>query len=44
MNLAIHPTLAKEGAYIFCCDNFLITGNGPERLHTSPQELYIVDC
>ncbi|MDR1320596.1 MAG: M24 family metallopeptidase [Gracilibacteraceae bacterium] len=44
MNLAIHPTLAKEGAYIFCCDNFLTTEAKPERVHTNPQELFVIDC
>lgn len=44
MNIAIHPTLAKNGAYAFCCDNFLITKNGPERLHSLPQDIFVIDC
>lgn len=44
MNLAIHPTLAKNGAYAFCCDNFLITKDGPERLHSFPQEIMVISC
>ena len=44
MNIAIHPTLAKNGAYAFCCDNFLITKNGPERLHVLPQDIFVIDC
>jgi Xaa-Pro aminopeptidase len=44
MNFAIHPTLVKNGAYAFCCDNFLVTANGPERLHSLPQDIFVVDC
>lgn len=44
MNFAVHPTLVKNGAYAFCCDNFLVTANGPERLHSLPQEIFVIDC
>jgi len=43
MNIAIHPTLAKNGAYISVTDNFLVTENGPERLHQFPQEIIVID-
>ncbi|ACL21434.1 hypothetical protein Dhaf_3416 [Desulfitobacterium hafniense DCB-2] len=42
-NIAIHPTLARNGAYISVTDNFLVTANGPERLHQFPQEIMIID-
>jgi len=43
MNIAIHPTFAKNGAYISCTDNFLVTNQGPERLHQFPQEIIVLD-
>jgi Xaa-Pro aminopeptidase len=42
MNLAIHPTLARDGAYAFACDNFLITEEGFERLHETQQEIFVL--
>ncbi len=44
MNLAIHPTLSKDGAYAFCCDNFLTTNGEPERLHSLPQDIMVISC
>lgn len=45
MNIAIHPTFAKNGAYAFACDNYLTTETEPIRLHKSPQELIkVVYC
>jgi Xaa-Pro aminopeptidase len=44
MNIAIHPTLAKGGGYAFCCDNFLSSETGGNRLHTFKQKIIPVDC
>ncbi len=45
MNIAIHPTFAKDGAYAFACDNFLTTEGEPVRLHKTPQTLMpVVFC
>ena len=43
MNIAIHPTLAKGGAYAFACDNYLTTESGPVRLHSVKQEIFVID-
>ncbi|MDQ7093600.1 M24 family metallopeptidase [Desulfosporosinus sp. PR] len=42
MVLALHPILANEKAFTFCCDDYLITENGAERLQKSPQEIVIL--
>jgi len=45
MNIAIHPTFSKDGAYAYACDNFLTVETGaPERLHQHPQSLITVAC
>ena len=45
MNIAIHPTFSKNGAYAFASDNFLTVETGmPERLHKNPQTLIPVVC
>jgi Xaa-Pro aminopeptidase len=44
MALAIHPTLSKNGAYAFCCDNFIVSKEGTKRIHKSPQEIFVIDC
>ena len=43
MNIAIHPTFAKNGAYISVTDNFLVTEDGTDRLHKFPQEIIVID-
>jgi Xaa-Pro aminopeptidase len=44
MNLAIHPIAFNDNAYAFCCDNYLITNDGSELLHKTPQEIIVLDC
>ena len=45
MNIAIHPTFAKNGAYAFACDNYLTTDAEPVRIHKTSQELIkVVHC
>ena len=44
MVLAIHPTLSKDDAYAFCCDEFLVTAKETKRMHISPLEIMIIDC
>jgi Xaa-Pro aminopeptidase len=39
MNIAVHPMYHSKDTYTWLCDNFLITENGAERLHTFPQEI-----
>ena len=42
MNLALHPIALTpdQSMYAFCCDNYLMTENGAERLHKTPQEIF----
>ena len=44
MVTAIHPFAATETAFGFCCDDFLITERGAERLHRTPQEIFVIAC
>ncbi|WP_258360747.1 M24 family metallopeptidase [Moorella sulfitireducens] len=45
MNLAIHPIALTPDrkTYAFCCDNYLLTADGIERLHKTPQEIIVID-
>jgi len=45
MNIAIHPIALSPDfkTYAFCCDNFLLTGQGMEQLHKTPQEILVID-
>lgn len=44
MNIAVHPIAFNDKAYAFCCDNYLIKEDGAERLHKTPQEIFVIDC
>jgi Xaa-Pro aminopeptidase len=44
MVVAIHPFAATDTAFGFCCDNFLITERGAERLHRTPQQVITIPC
>ena len=44
MVLAIHPALGTSSAFGFCCDDFLVTANGGERLHKTAQEIFVINC
>ena len=39
MVLACHPTYVTERTYSWICDNVLIGGNGPERMHAFPERI-----
>jgi Xaa-Pro aminopeptidase len=39
MVLACHPTYVTERTYSWICDNFLIGGNGPERMHAFEERI-----
>jgi Xaa-Pro aminopeptidase len=39
MVLACHPTYVTDRTYSWICDNVLIGGNGPERMHAFPEQL-----
>jgi hypothetical protein len=39
MNIAVHPMYHSKDTYAWICDNFLVTENGAERLHTFSQEM-----
>jgi Xaa-Pro aminopeptidase len=39
MNIACHPTIAEPDLFMSCCDNFLLTDTGAERLHATPRTL-----
>ncbi len=40
MVIACHPTYVTPTTNNWICDNFLIGGNGPERLHACPERLF----
>jgi hypothetical protein len=42
--VAIHPFAATDTAFGFCCDDFLITPSGANRLHKTPQEVLVIPC
>lgn len=44
MVVAIHPFAATDTAFGFCCDDFLITPSGANRLHKTPQEVLVIPC
>ena len=37
--LAVHPTYVTERTYSWACDNFLVTGAWPERMHAFPEKI-----
>ena len=39
MVVSCHPTFMNDQGLHWICDNFLITDNGPERLHTFPESI-----
>ncbi len=43
MNLAVHPGHATSSFYVWICDNYLVTPDGPsECLHQTPQKIFEV--
>ncbi|OGA01566.1 MAG: hypothetical protein A3I00_00920 [Betaproteobacteria bacterium RIFCSPLOWO2_02_FULL_64_12] len=44
MVVALHPMAANQSAFALCCDDFLITNGAAERLHSTPQEIFVIDC
>lgn len=44
MVISIHPVAASPTAFAFCCDDFLVTGRGGERLHQTPQRVFVIAC
>jgi Xaa-Pro aminopeptidase len=44
MVIAMHPTAATAAAYAMCCDDFLITERGAERMHTTAQRVFVIGC
>ncbi len=42
MNIAVHPVGQSANARIMCCDNYLVTENGGELLHRTPQKIFEV--
>jgi Xaa-Pro aminopeptidase len=44
MNITIHPmaTDPTNSAYVFCCDNFIITNSGGVKIHKTPREVFVV--
>ncbi len=43
MNIAVHPMYKKDGLFSWMCDNFLMSDNGVERLHKTPQHIFEVE-
>ncbi|MDR0435135.1 MAG: M24 family metallopeptidase [Gracilibacteraceae bacterium] len=46
MCLAVHPIALTPDfkTYAFCCDDYLLTENGAELLHKTPQEIITIPC
>lgn len=44
MNITIHPMTmdSTKSAYVFCCDNFIVTDSGSVRIHTTPRQVFVV--
>jgi Xaa-Pro aminopeptidase len=44
MNITIHPMTmdSTKSAYVFCCDNFIVTDSGSIRIHTTPRQVFVV--
>jgi Xaa-Pro aminopeptidase len=42
MVVALHPILANSKAFAFCCDDYLVTDSGAERLQKTPQEIIML--
>lgn len=42
MNITVHPFAIAGKGYGYCCDNFLVTERGVERLHKTPADLFVV--
>ncbi|HEY8529909.1 MAG TPA: Xaa-Pro peptidase family protein [Paenibacillaceae bacterium] len=42
MFVAVHPLAANDKAYAFCCDNYLITADGAERVQKTPQDVFVI--
>ena len=39
MCLAVHPTYVTSTTYSWACDNFILTADGCERIHTFPEKI-----
>ncbi|MCC6474063.1 MAG: aminopeptidase P family protein [Burkholderiales bacterium] len=44
MVVALHPLAANERAFALCCDDYLIRNGAAERLHKTPQDVFVIDC
>jgi Xaa-Pro aminopeptidase len=44
MVVALHPLASNQKAFALCCDDYLITASGAERLHKTPQRVFVIGC
>ena len=44
MVVALHPLASNQKAFALCCDDYLVTHGGAERLHKTPQEVFVINC
>ena len=44
MVVALHPLASNDKAFALCCDDYLVTDKGAERIHKTPQEIIVVNC
>jgi len=44
MVVALHPLAANDRAFALCCDDYLVRNGAAERLHKTPQEVFVIDC
>ena len=44
MVVALHPLASNDKAFALCCDDYLITAGKAERLHRTPQEVFVIEC
>ncbi len=40
MNITVHPIIGNDRVWVWVCDNYLITEQGLEPLHKTPQEIF----
>ncbi len=42
MNITIHPFAVNDRVFANCCDNYIITEHGAERIHKTAQQVFVI--
>jgi len=43
MCLAVHPNYELPNLFMIVCDNYIVAGNGTERIHKTERKIFEVD-